>query len=75
MLTFIEGYEKTATLDRYVLINALGDGRPLKAAPSIIRESGGRYILRCPVHPSADRISATDLPTDLALIGQSRPDA
>jgi hypothetical protein len=41
LLTFIDGYEKIAAVDRYVLINALGDGRALKGAPSIIRESVG----------------------------------
>ncbi len=67
LLTFIDGYEKMAAADRYVLVNALRDGRALKGAPSVTRESAGGYGLRCPVYPSADRIRATDLPADLAL--------
>jgi hypothetical protein len=67
MIAFIERYEQTAAIDRYVLVNSLGDGRALKDAPSLIKEKTGGYIVQCPMLPSADRIRAADLPTDLAL--------
>jgi hypothetical protein len=67
LIAFIERYEQTAAIDRYVLVNFLGDGRALKGTPSMIRQKTGGYIVRCPVLPSADRIRAADLPTDFAL--------
>ena len=30
LITFIERYEQTSAIDRYVLVNFLGDGRALK---------------------------------------------
>jgi len=71
LIAFIERYEQIAAVDRYVLVNFLGDGRALKGAPSMTRQkTGGGYIIRCPVLPSADRIRAADLPTDFALSGK-----
>jgi hypothetical protein len=68
LIAFIEHYEQIAAIDRYVLVNFLDDGRALKGAPSMTRQkTGGGYVIRCPVLRSADRISAADLPTDLAL--------
>jgi hypothetical protein len=67
LIAFIERYEQTVVMDRYVLVNFLGDGRVLKGAPSMTREKTGGYLVRCPVLPSADRIRAVDLPADLAL--------
>jgi hypothetical protein len=67
LLAFIERFERTAAADRYVLINCLGDGRVLKSAPSMTKETTGSYIVRCPVLPSADRIRAADLPASWAL--------
>jgi hypothetical protein len=67
LIAFIERYEQTAAMDRYVLVNFLGDGRALRGAPSMTREKTGGYIIRCPVLSSADRIRAADLPTDFAL--------
>lgn len=66
LIAFIERYE-TTVIDRYVLVNFLGDGRALRGAPSMTREKTGGYIVRCPVRPSADRIRAADLPTSWAL--------
>jgi hypothetical protein len=62
LVAFIDRYEQTAAMDRYVLVNALGNGWALRAAPSMIKEKTGGYIVRCPVLPSADRIRAADLP-------------
>jgi hypothetical protein len=67
LLTFIERDERTGPIDRYVLVNCLGDGRVLSGPPSTTKEQTGGYIVRCPVLPSAHRIRAADLPTDLAL--------
>ena len=67
LITFIDRYEQTAVIDRYVLVNFLGDGRAFKGAPSLFKEKTGGYIVRCPVLPSAERIRAVDLPTDIAL--------
>ena len=67
LIAFAERYEQTGTIDRYVLVNELGDGRALRGKPSVTRETTGGYTVRCAVFPSADRIRAADLPTDLAL--------
>jgi hypothetical protein len=67
LLTFIERFEHTPAIDRYVLINSFGDGRVLSAAPSVSKEPIGGYTLSCPVFSSAERISAAQLPTDFAL--------
>jgi hypothetical protein len=67
LIALMERYEKIKTIDRYVLVNFLGDGRALRGAPSLTKEKTGGYLVRCPVLPSAGRISATDLPMDFAL--------
>jgi hypothetical protein len=67
LIAFIERYEQTTAIDRYVLVNFLGDGRVLRGLPTVAKEKTGGYIVRCPVLPSADRIRAADLPEDLAL--------
>lgn len=67
LLRFVERYDRAAAIDRYVLVDSLGDGRVLDGAPSIIKEKIGDHIVRCPVLPSADRICTADLPRDFAL--------
>ncbi len=67
LLAFIGRYERMAEIDRYVLVNFLGDGRVLNGVPSLTKEKTGGYFVRCPVLPSVERIRAVDLPTDLAL--------
>jgi hypothetical protein len=67
LLTFIERFEQALAIDRYVLVNSFGDGRVLRAPPSITKEASGGYMLTCPVFPSAERIRAAELPTDFAL--------
>jgi hypothetical protein len=67
LLTFIERFGRAPAMDRYVLVNSFGDGRVLSAAPSVNKEPNGGFTLRCPVLPSAERISAGELPTDFAL--------
>jgi hypothetical protein len=67
LIKFIERYEQAAAMDRYVLVNFLGDGRVLNGPPTMTKEKTGGYIVRCPVLPSTDRIKAADLGTDFAL--------
>jgi hypothetical protein len=67
LIAFIDRYERVAAIDRYVLVNYLGDGRVLRGAPSVTRASTGGYVVRRPILPSADRIRAADLPMDFAL--------
>ena len=67
LIAFTERYGLTATVDRYVLVSELGDGRALRDKPSVTRETTGGYTVRCPVFPSADRIRAADIPKSLAL--------
>jgi hypothetical protein len=67
LVAFIDRYEQIAATDRYVLVNALGNGWALRAAPSMTKEKAGGYIVRCPALPSADRIRAADLPKTWAL--------
>ena len=59
LIALTERFEQIATVDRYVLVNELGDGRALRDKPSVTRETTGGYTVRCPVFPSADRISGT----------------
>ncbi len=67
LITFTERYDQTVTNDRYVLVNELGDGRALRAKPSVTRETTGGYTVQCPVFPSAARIPAADIPKSWAL--------
>jgi hypothetical protein len=67
LIALTERYEQIATVDRYVLVNELGDGRALRDKPSVTRETTGGYTVRCPVFPSADRIRGVDIPKSWAL--------
>ena len=66
LMAFAERFEQLPSDQRYVLVNALGDGRLLAAAPALTRASTG-YVVKCPILPKAARQRAQDLPTDLAL--------
>jgi hypothetical protein len=67
LIAFIDRYDQIIAMDRYALVDSLGDGRALKSPPSITKERTGGYLVRCPVLPSADRIRAADLPSSWAL--------
>ncbi len=67
LLTFIASYDQTPPMDRYVLVNSLGDGRVMKGAPSFKKRQGSGYEVTFPVASGAERIRAADLPTDFAL--------
>ena len=67
LIAFIDRYGQTAAMDRYVLVDSLGDGRALNNPPSMTKEKTGGYLVRCPVLPSAERIAAADLPSSWTL--------
>lgn len=67
LIAFIDRYGRSAIIDRYVLVESLGDGRVLNGAPSVAREKTDGYLIRCPVLPRAARIKAADLPRNWAL--------
>jgi hypothetical protein len=54
-------------IDRYVLVNQLGDGRVLSGAPTFSKRSGGGCTVSCPVVQSAIRLDTARLPADIAL--------
>ena len=66
LMSYVEGFSGSPGYDRYVLVNAVGDGRVLRAAPSWTKDRGG-HVVRCPVSPGFPRIPADRLPRDLAL--------
>lgn len=66
LLAFVENFAKNPEFDRYVIVNALGDGRVIAAPPSVTRHGEG-YLVHCPIVPSFPRIAAQELPRDLAI--------
>jgi hypothetical protein len=67
LLTLIAGYDRMPPMDRYVLVNSLGDGRAMSGAPSLKKRQSGGYEVAFSVAPGAERIRAADLPRDFAL--------
>lgn len=67
LITLADRYEQTTAKERFVLVNELGDGRALRAKPSVTKDSTGSYTVRCPVFPSVERIQAVDIPKMWAL--------
>ncbi|MFP3619171.1 hypothetical protein [Burkholderia sp. SIMBA_051] len=66
LIGFSESFASIEPHDRYVLVNALGDGRQLLAAPTWEKTDRG-CIISCDVRPSVPRTNAHRLPADLAL--------
>lgn len=66
LIEFSEKFEQTHPYDRFVLVNTLGDGRQLAAAPAW-RKTNGVYEIICHVQESFPRVSAHKLGMDLAL--------
>lgn len=66
LISFIDGFTKAASNDKYILSNELGDGRVLSQAPNLTKRNDG-YSLLCPVAPSFPRIDVHRLGGDLAL--------
>ncbi len=66
LIKFSERFDRIDRYDRYVLVNALGDGRQLAAAPAWQKTDAG-YIVSCRVCEDFPRISAHKLPMSHAL--------
>ena len=54
LVAFIDRFGASPASDRYVLINALGDGRSLADAPTLTT-SGDAHSVHCPVAPGFPR--------------------
>jgi hypothetical protein len=54
LVTFIDGFRASPPNDRYVIVNALGDGRSLADAPTVTT-SGDAHSVGCPVAPGFPR--------------------
>ena len=66
LVQFQERFDKLDLIDRYILVNALGDGRQLVSVPSFEKIEGS-YLVTCTVSASVPRMSAHSLPRDFAL--------
>jgi hypothetical protein len=66
LIGFIDQFETSPTSDRYILVNALGDGRVLLSAPAL-KKNGEGYLVKCPVAPGFPRIEAQRLGSDYAI--------
>lgn len=66
LASFIDGFAKAESEDRYVLSNEIGDGRVLSQAPSLTKQPDG-YTLLCPVEPNAPRVDVQNLGGDMAM--------
>ncbi|MCJ2125711.1 hypothetical protein [Methylobacterium sp. J-077] len=66
IMDYIDGFQRQPPEVRYVLSNELGDGRVLLAPPGLTNGPEGAILL-CEVAPSADRIDAQRLGSDMAL--------
>lgn len=66
LLSFIDRFYEVSPLDRYVLVNAIGDGRSLQSSPTWEKTPSG-YVVTCAVYPSFPRIRADELGVDIAL--------
>jgi hypothetical protein len=62
---FVDGFENSAGRHRYVLVNAMGEGRAIASAPAW-KKSDGKIRFVCNVAPPAVRISAHRLPSRMA---------
>ena len=66
LIAFIEKFPRSPPGDRYILVNALGDGRVLTGAPTLTKSEAG-YLVRCQVAPSFPRIMAQELGSRWAI--------
>lgn len=66
LATFIDSFRRFPDQDRYVLVNALGDGRVLGRAPCLTKDEGG-YLVACDVAPSFPRSKAQELGSQWAI--------
>jgi hypothetical protein len=66
LVAYIGNFNDLPNGDRYLLVNEIGDGRSLIAAPVATRKGLG-YMVRCPVAHSAPRIKAQELGSQSAM--------
>ena len=66
LIGYADGFASARDGDRYVLVNAIGDGRELTAAPAVTRTERG-YQVRCSVAPSSPRTAAQQLGSQWAI--------
>jgi hypothetical protein len=60
LIAYGEKFPQSPQGDRYIIVNALGDGRVLAAAPNLTKSESG-YLLQCRIEPSFPRIAAQKL--------------
>ena len=65
LVSFASDFVTLEPDNRYVVVNALGDGRILSGAPSLVR-NGNAYDVNFPVEPSSPRIRAQAVGSTLA---------
>lgn len=65
IISFIDGFQRDAAENRYILSNDVGDGRVLIAPPQLTKQAEG-YGLFCRVAPSAVRVDAQNIGSGLA---------
>jgi hypothetical protein len=66
LIGFIERFSGCPRNDRYLLVNALGDGRVVVEAPAFAKSETG-LLVRCRVAPSAPRIKAQQIGRQWAI--------
>ena len=66
LIGYADSFASARDGDRYVLVNAIGDGRELTAAPAVTRTERG-YQVRCSVAPSSPRTAAQQLGSQWAI--------
>jgi DNA-binding XRE family transcriptional regulator/phage baseplate assembly protein W len=66
LIAYVDGFTNTRHGDRYVLVNAIGDGRELTTAPAVTRTETG-YKVHCPVAPAFPRTAAQQLGSQWAI--------
>jgi hypothetical protein len=66
LISYIEQFERAPSADRYVLVNAIGDGRTVVGPPSFERLAAG-YRISCQIARAFPRIRADKLGTDIKI--------
>lgn len=66
LVDFVGGFDKLPAADRYLLVDALGDGRVITAPPSVLTGFPETSV-RCRVAAPADRSRAQDLGSQWAV--------
>jgi hypothetical protein len=70
LVRYAEKFEEIKSLNRYVIVNALGDGRAL-TGPLLVYKEAAHHIVKCPVAASFPRKSAKDLGSQMAISSET----